>query len=301
LIDPFQGDKDAGLAACAGAVGALAPRLNDLAAGGGGGDLVAGVRLFVLLSLWGNRMDLSIWPAGGAGACGGAGEEASATRAHAAFAEAMSAGERCLLHDDSAAAANALLAHGCERVGIVVDNAGFELVCDLALADAIVCARRRAAAAAAGSSSARQVTVTLHVKAHPTFVSDAMCKDVRATVAAMCESGDAAVAVMGHRWNSHIEAGAWVIKPAFAWAQPQPLWELPRGARNSLAAEDLVVIKGAEGGKGLPTTSLLLFTVSILAQSRRYDARANISCLYCRSRISHPKTQAELVQAPSVY
>ena len=221
--------------------------MNDFATGGGVGvddddddGLAAGMRLFVLVSLWVNRMDLSIWPAGGAGASGATGEEASADRAAAAFNEALSAGERCLLHDDSAAAAAALLAPGCENVGLVVDNAGFELVCDLALADAVVCARRRRAA---GGSSVK-ATVTLHVKAHPTFVSDAMDKDVRATVTAMCESDDDAVAAMGRRWRSHLESGAWVIKPAFAWAQPQPLWELPREARDSLAAEDVVIIKG---------------------------------------------------------
>jgi hypothetical protein len=203
------------IAACVGAVGALAPRLNDFASGAGGDDgddgddeLVAGMRLFVLVSLWSNRMDLSIWPAGGAGAGGAAGEESSATRAADAFHEALSAGEACLLHDDSAAAAAALLADGCDKIGLVVDNAGFELVCDLALADALVCARARATVSS--SRPPVRATVTLHVKAHPTFVSDAMDKDVRATVTAMCESDDDAVAAMGRRWRSHLESGAWV-------------------------------------------------------------------------------------------
>jgi hypothetical protein len=62
----------------------------------------------------------------------------------------------------------------CAPLHLVVDNAGFELVCDLALADAIVCGTR------AGSDSS--ATVTLHVKAHPTFVSDAMVGRCRMTL-----------------------------------------------------------------------------------------------------------------------
>ena len=104
--DPFQRDKDAGLAACAEATKALAPKLNAFANGDGDDDAaLATMRLFVLVSLWGNRMDLSIWPAAGATASGASGEAASSTRAARAFDEALRAGEECLLWDDSAAAA----------------------------------------------------------------------------------------------------------------------------------------------------------------------------------------------------
>ena len=108
LKDPFQRDKDAGLAACAEATKALAPKLNAFANGYGDDDAaLATMRLFVLVSLWGNRMDLSIWPAAGATASGASGEAASSTRAAQAFEEALRAGEECLLWDDSAAAARA--------------------------------------------------------------------------------------------------------------------------------------------------------------------------------------------------
>jgi len=54
-----------------------------------------------------------------------------------------------------------------------------------------------------------------------------------------------------------------VVKPAFAWAQPQPLWELPVEARAALAAEDLVIIKGDANyrrllGRGLHSFPLQL-------------------------------------------
>ena len=104
--DPFQRDKDAGLAACAEATKALAPKLNAFANGDGDdAAALATMRLFVLVSLWGNRMDLSIWPAAGATASGASGEAASSTRAAQAFDEALRAGEECLLWDDSVAGA----------------------------------------------------------------------------------------------------------------------------------------------------------------------------------------------------
>ena len=240
--DPFQRDKDAGLAACAEATKALAPKLNAFAnEDSDDAASLATMRLFVLASLWGNRMDLSIWPAAGATASGASGEVASSTRAAEAFDEALRAGEECLLWDDSAAAARAILQTGRDKIGLVVDNAGFELVCDLALADAIVIARDKRNG---GDPRAPRVIVTLHVKAHPVFVSDAMSKDVRDTIEALRASPDAETAATGNRWRGHVESGAWIIAPRFEWAQPQPFWELPREARGVLAEERLVVIKG---------------------------------------------------------
>ncbi len=253
-VDPFQKDKDAGLAACVDATKALAPKLNAFAERQEVKDkdkdenaVLATMRLFVLVSLWGNRMDLSIWPADGSSERGGAGAQSSSSRASNAFDEALSAGEECLLWDDSLAAANKILKQECDKVGIVVDNAGFELVCDLALADAIVVARdamRDRVDARDTSISKARVVVTLHVKSHPTFVSDAMSKDVHDTIQSMCASTDCETHTMGKRWQRHVSTGAWVIAPRFEWAQPQPFWDLPLEAREVLQQEKLVIIKG---------------------------------------------------------
>ena len=254
LHDPFSADKNAGLAACADATAALAPRLNAFAKSAATKDLdqrVSSLKLFALVSLWGNRMDLSIWPEGGGGDAGG--------RSSDALNEAMSGlGEEKLLHDDAGEAAAFLLRRDVANVGIVVDNAGFELVCDLALADAILCARRGTAATATGDdgdgsgpgdgsdppATFEDARVTFHVKGHPTFVSDAMDKDVRGTVYVMQQSENAEIAAMGRRWATHLSTGAWVIAPNNAWAQPQPLWDLPSDVFDALRAEDVVVLKG---------------------------------------------------------
>ena len=170
-MDPFQRDKDAGLEACVGAVGALAPRLNEYASAPGVNGVLEGARLFLLVSLWGNRMDLSIWPAGAAAAAGDDGESSSSARAADAFNEALTAGERCLLHDDSRRRRRRAPRTRPRSRGTRRGQRGVRTVCDLALADALVCARDRTNADADADDVAARVTVTLHVKAHPVFVS----------------------------------------------------------------------------------------------------------------------------------
>ena len=105
-----------------------------------------------------------------------------------------------------------------------------ELVCDLCLGEALV---------AAGAAS----RVVFHLKGHPTFVSDAMAKDVRGHFAAL--RADAverpASAVMAARWEALVADGRWELREDFFWAQPTPFWAMP--AR--LAA-------GLEGFKGAP-------------------------------------------------
>ena len=112
-------------------------------------------RLHALLgrALWGNRVDLSY--AVGV-AFGAHGEKDD------------------LLSDDRAWAVPKLLAPKGD-VHLVADNTGSELSMDLVLADALI--------ALAGAR------VTLHVKMHPTFVSDAIVADVWSLVAAMHERG----------------------------------------------------------------------------------------------------------------
>ena len=243
--DPFARDKRAGLDAGMGAAASLARRANAFAekCQSGSAATAEEVRLFLMVALWGNRMDLSIWPEDGGNEGGGVKGE----RAANAFADALSSGEKYLLADDSQAAARLLLSptpvkrherqtaggtkSKAKDVSVVVDNAGFELTCDLALADALI----------AGGCASR---VTLRVKAHPTFVSDATVADAIDTVEAMASSADADVAAMGARWRQHLASGAWVLVPDFAWCQPQPFWSLPDPVAAELARSALVIVKG---------------------------------------------------------
>ncbi|MCZ7669259.1 MAG: damage-control phosphatase ARMT1 family protein [Chloroflexi bacterium] len=70
------------------------------------------------------------------------------------------------------------------RIDLIADNAGFELAADLCLVDYLL-------------KSETAVTVHLHLKAHPTFVSDALIKDVEATITFLAGDEDADMRLVG--------------------------------------------------------------------------------------------------------
>ena len=232
--DPFAKQKRDGLDSAAGSIEALAARTNAACAPAAAGDVgaddaAAFDRLFVQVSLWGNRMDLSIWPAGENAASSAAGADA--------FGAVLAAGEANLLADGTDALLARVLAParargGAARVDIVVDNAGFELVTDLCLADWLV-------------SSGACAQVALRLKGHPTFVSDALAKDVIETIDAL-EAGAAGAdgARAAARWREHVDAGRWLLDEDVYWAQPFAFWEMPEHVTAALEEAALVVLKG---------------------------------------------------------
>lgn len=180
------------------------------------------LRFAVFASLWGNKMDLSLWPS-----------QTNAANKAQAFASVLEASSANLLADDFPAVARHLAAAGGspgkgKRVDIVVDNAGFELITDLILADCLL---------RTGLAS----KVVLHTKGHPTFVSDAMDKDVRETVAYLAANG---VGCAGSHWAQYLEDGRWELHAHTYWAQPFPFWEMPPDVRADLGQADLAFIKG---------------------------------------------------------
>ncbi|NTU81322.1 MAG: protein-glutamate O-methyltransferase family protein, partial [Chloroflexales bacterium] len=159
-------------------------------------------------ALWGNQADLSLWPAGEGGGPGGA----------------------YLLADDTAPALahlDALIARRA-RVDIVLDNAGAELVHDLALADALL---------------ARGLAVVLHAKAHPTFVSDTIEADLHTTLAWL-SARQRPGASLGERLGAALDDGRLKLRSDWYWTSPLAGWELPDALRRDLAASGLMISKG---------------------------------------------------------
>lgn len=266
--DPFRAQKEWGVmsAVALGSFERLSARVNAAVDGlsspdahGGGGMRMRMIerefKLFILTSLWGNRMDLSLWPVGSSrGDDDGGGGDGDA----GSFEQVLRVGERRLLADDShalwqyiercmqrAAAVTAATTTPASSssppptplrtVGIVVDNAGFELFCDMALADFLI---------AAGLAQ----RVMFHVKWHPTFVSDAMAKDLRWTVEYLLGDGTGAGnARLAARCKSYLERGAWVCREDAFWVQPQAFWEMDERSelyRELVSSHDLVIVKG---------------------------------------------------------
>ncbi len=172
----------------------------------------------IYLELWGNQAGLSLWPADGE---------------HKPDHDDMESARQYLLADDTPKAVDNLLRRSPAetRVDILVDNAGFELVGDLALADYLLsCVGIR--------------EVRLHVKPHPTYVSDAVDQDVRETVSYLKKSDFPEVRAFGGRLNTLLDGQRLQLAASFFWTSPLPAWEMPEALRRELSASSLVISKG---------------------------------------------------------
>lgn len=223
LYDPFLKQKQAGLlSSVASAEGALS-KIAKLAQTA---PIPEGIALAAGIALWGNKMDLSLWPA-----------DASAGDTDV-FSAILAAASENLLHDDTGRLAQrcqVLHQRGGGEVDIIVDNAGFELVTDLALAQYLV-----------QSGVAR--TVTFQMKSHPTFVSDALEKDLRDTVQyyqRLDPKQYPAAHAAGMLWNQFLESGQWKCHEDPFWVQPYAMWEMTEPLRTDLITRcDLAFVKG---------------------------------------------------------
>lgn len=161
-------------------------------------------------ALWANRIDLSL------SAVAALGGEST----HAAD----------LLADQRAAAAERLLA-ATGPVHIVTDNAGSELTLDLALAGALL--------------ELTDAPITLHVKVHPIFVSDAIPADALALIGWLADGrAGAASAALGARLRAAFELGRLRLAPDLFWNSAHPLWALPPYLAQTFAGARLVIVKG---------------------------------------------------------
>lgn len=218
-FDPFASQKRQGLEGSREAILALASRLDEARADPGS-QALAGL---LQANLWGNQADLSQLSAGKAG---DAGKPAS-------HLQPPEQARQRLLADDTPL----LLGYfNRERrpaglVDLVLDNAGFELVGDLALADYLL-----------GQHLATEAR--FHLKSHPTFVSDAMVKDVRETIGFLASSDHLPVRRLGQRLEAALQEGRLRLVDNFFWTSPLSGWEMPNLLRSDLRQAGLLITKG---------------------------------------------------------
>ena len=222
-FDPFAIQKTAGMHSSVATADPILKQIEGLS----NKSIEDGFGLAAAFALWGNKMDLSIWPT----------EENS--NIPGTFQKILASANDNLLHDDTEALiqqGQLLSAKGGGNVDIVVDNAGFELIMDLALADYLV---------ASGIAS----TVTFQLKSHPTFVSDALEKDLRQHVAYYANEIESkefpSAQTAGKRWEKYLNEGKWLCHEDSFWVQPPPMWKMPSKLRHDLKSRcDLAFIKG---------------------------------------------------------
>ncbi|NES99625.1 MAG: protein-glutamate O-methyltransferase family protein [Sphaerospermopsis sp. SIO1G1] len=166
-------------------------------------------------SLWGNRVDLSLWSA------------SEDNRSNFDIQQQLNH----ILVDDSLAVMELLTQSQNNQIDIIVDNAGFELICDLCLVIFLL-----------DSGFASQVN--LHLKPHPTFVSDAMIKDVQYTQEFLSTANHDHVKSFSNRLSKNLAAGKLVLKEDYFWTSPLAFWQIHPSLKNELANSNLIIIKG---------------------------------------------------------
>ena len=191
----------------------------------------------VAINLWGNRADLSLWPAD-------SGEQPM--QADWEGAEAQT------LVDDTALVTRHLSDHKRAQVDFIVDNAGLELVTDLALADYLL---------ASGAAE----RVMLHLKMHPTFVSDATVGDVQDTVSYLAAEDNGSTAAFGERLFTYLADSRLRLRDHPFWTSPFAFWQMPDDLRQDLSQSQLIISKGDANYRRLLGDRLWPYTSSFQA------------------------------------
>lgn len=218
--DPFARQKQAGLESSVGSAEPMLSKIPTLP------KTSEGIELAASIALWGNKMDLSIWPA-----------DAADTHVDI-FTSILASASENLLHDDFdklASHCKQLRENGGGNVDIIVDNAGFELITDLALAQHLV-------------ESGIASCVTFQLKSHPTFVSDALEKDLRGHIDYYknLDPGKFPNAhKAGMQWQELLDTNKWKCSENNFWVQAFPMWQMTEPLRTNLKERcDLAFVKG---------------------------------------------------------
>ncbi|MCP2728198.1 damage-control phosphatase ARMT1 family protein [Limnofasciculus baicalensis] len=213
-IDPFASQKSSSLVKVIPSIQAMSTQVNRFV--NSQENRVSAIAL-LYFALWGNRIDLSMWPEDA--------EEGDRSRIESDSQQAN------ILVDDTAKIADKIAGFRGVRIDFIIDNAGFELFCDLCLADFLI-------------DSGVAERVYFHLKPHPFFVSDAMIKDVDLTLSVLMNNSNSDVSSLGNRLTEHINQNRLICRDDFFWTSPLPFWEMPEDLRGELGQSELIFVKG---------------------------------------------------------
>jgi uncharacterized protein with ATP-grasp and redox domains len=115
-------------------------------------------------------------------------------------------------------------------IHIIADNAGTELAMDMALIDGVL-------------RGELVDEVVLHVKLHPTFVSDATVPDVL-NFLKLTQQHSPQAADFGKRLSGWLEEGRLRLAPDGYWNSTRFLWDLPPRLVRAFSDSSLAIIKG---------------------------------------------------------
>ena len=123
---------------------------------------------------------------------------------------------------------------GSVRLDIVLDNAGFELITDLCMAEFLL-------------ASNLVKCIQFHGKSIPWFVSDVTRRDFDFTLDYLSEASSNVMSALGRKWRERISDGSFVYKDHDFWTLPHDFSEMKKvapGLYQELSQSDLIIFKG---------------------------------------------------------
>jgi hypothetical protein len=232
--DMFIKQKFDGLIAALPSVDSIAERLPDLINEGNNNDISIALEIAVQTSLWGNKMDLSLWPASKKESeIKTTGDQEAGKISYGAALENL----KPYILDDHTSRVVDLLKNSknkkgsSKRIDIVVDNAGYELISDMLLGHILL-------------ELGVATSITFHTKGHPTFVSDATNEDCFGTIAFLKESSNSATKLLANQLDSHVQSNRFIFSEDLFWCQPTSFWDMPTHIVEKIKASVCIFVKG---------------------------------------------------------
>lgn len=236
--DCFIKQKFDGLVAALPSIDSIAERLPNLINEGNSGDITIALEIAVQTSLWGNKMDLSLWPAS---------KKQSTVQATGSIDDVSDAGKisygaalellKPYILDDHTARVVELLINSKvsnntnRRIDIVVDNAGYELISDMLLGHILI-------------ELGVATSITFHTKGHPTFVSDATNEDCLGSIDFLKESANPATKILANQLDAHVKSNRFVFIQDIYWCQPYAFWDMPSHIVDKIKDSVCIFVKG---------------------------------------------------------
>lgn len=220
--DPFQASKQQALITSTPSVAALLNYANSVLSEGQLLDKKQRFMELLQVCLWGNKCDLSI----------SSGEDNSQVNDPL---EELKKLDGYIIVNDSESLWRMIT--GSERglhVEWVLDNAGFEFMTDLVLADYL-------------TETGLVSSIRFHGKKIPWFVSDVTAEDFDFTLKWMMASSDSLFKDAGFRWHHNLQSGSWSFECQDFWTLPCDYSTMKRVAPDlysNLEVSDLVIFKG---------------------------------------------------------
>lgn len=120
------------------------------------------------------------------------------------------------------------------QMDFVLDNAGFELFCDLCLADFLI-------------TAGFVKRIRFHCKSIPWFVSDVTINDWNWTFQELAKIDSLPLQQLGRRWLHYMENHTWTLEADSFWTLPYDFSNMSKVASklyDSLMTSQLIIFKG---------------------------------------------------------